>query len=77
MGDIEAMYYQVQVSKEHRSVSRFIWSEDSDLSGDLLYYETCVYVFGRASSPGSYNDALRKRATDNEVVYEEEASQTF
>ena len=77
MGDIEAMYYQVQGSEEHRSVSRFIWSEDSDLSGDLLYHETCVHVFGRASSPGSYNDALRKRATDKEVVYEEEASQTF
>ena len=77
MGDIEAMYYQVQVSKEQRSVLRFLWWEDSNLGGDLLDHEMCVHVFGGTSSPGYCNYALRKTATANEVRYGEEASKTL
>ena len=60
IGDIEAMYYQVQVRKEQRSVLRFLWWEDSDLGGDLLDHEKCIHVFGGTSSPGCCNYALRK-----------------
>ena len=71
------MYYQVHVPEVQRSVLRFLWCEVSDLSGDLLDHEMCVYVFGGTSSPGCCNYALRKTAMDNEVRYGEEASQTL
>ena len=77
MGDIEAIYYQVQVPKEQRSVSKFLRWENSDLGGDLLDHEMCAHVFGGTSSPGCCNYALRKTAIDNEVKYGEEASKTL
>ena len=77
MGDIEAIYYQVRVSEEQRSVLRFLWWEDSNLGGDLLDHWMCVHVFSGSFSPGCCNCALRKTAIDNEVRYGEEASQTL
>ena len=44
IGDIEAMYYQVQVPEEQRSVLRFLWWEDGNLGGDLPDHEMCVHV---------------------------------
>ena len=68
------MYYQEQVPKEQRSVLRFLLQEDSNLGSD---HEMCVHVFGGTSSPGNCNYALQERATDNEVRYRKEASQTM
>ena len=77
MDNIEAMYYQVRVPKEQKSVLRFLWWEDSNLGGNLLYHEMCVHAFGGTSSLGCCNYDLQKTAIDNEVRYGEEAFQTL
>lgn len=76
MGDIEAMYYQVQVAEEQRGILRFLWWEDGNLRGALLDDKICVHVFGGTFSSECCNCALRQTAFDNKVRYEEEASQT-
>ena len=68
MGNIEAIYYQVQVPNEQRSVLKFLRWENSDLGGDLLDHEMCAHVFGGTSSPGCCNYALRKTGFYNFYV---------
>ena len=74
-GDMEVMYYQVQLPEEQRSALRFLWWKDSVLGVDLLDHEMCVHVFRGTSSPGCCNYALQKTVIGNEVGYGEEASQ--
>ena len=65
IGDIEAMFYQVQVPDNQRGFLRHLWWENNNLEGDLVDYEMCVHVFVGSSSPGCCNYALRKTAVDN------------
>ena len=45
-GNIDKMYFQVQVAKKHRNDLRFTWWEDNDLSGDTIDRQMCVHVLG-------------------------------
>lgn len=45
-GNIDKMYFQVQVAKKHRKDLRFIWWEHNDLSGDTIDRQMCVHVLG-------------------------------
>ena len=77
MGDIEGMFYQVQVPDNQRGFLRHPWLENNNLEGDLVNYEMCVHVFGGTSSPGCCNYALRKTAVDNASDFKVGAAETL
>ena len=56
IGDIESMFYQVWVFKEHRSLLRFLWWKDGDLNNPPIDHEI-GHVFG-VSSPSCINYAF-------------------
>ena len=58
MGDIKAMYYQVQVPEGQRSVLMFLYWKDGNLGGDDLDHEMCVHDFDGTSCSGCCNYAL-------------------
>ena len=66
MCDIEGMFHQVQVNKEHRNLLRFLWWEDGDTERPLVDYRMKVHLFGAVSSPGCSNFALKTTADDFE-----------
>ena len=51
MPDIEAMFLQVKVLENQRSLSRFLWQEYGDPRMEVKEFEMCVQLFGGKSSP--------------------------
>jgi hypothetical protein len=66
VADIEAMFHQVRVPKEHRDVLRFLWWP-SGLESKPTEYRMTVHLFGATSSPSCCNYALKKTADDHAV----------
>ena len=66
MSDMEAMFYQVQVSEECRYFLRFLWWEDGDTSREPTRCRMRVHLFGATASPGCCNFALKRTADDHE-----------
>jgi hypothetical protein len=64
MGDIDSMFYQVQVPSQDSNFLRFLWWEDGDTSKQATEYQMAVHLFGATSSPSCANFALRKTALD-------------
>ena len=69
MADIEKMYFQILLADEHRSLLRFLWWKDGDMSKEIIDHEMCVHVFGGVSSGACSNYALRRTAIKNENKY--------
>ena len=61
MADIEAMFYQVFVANQHRSLLSFLWWENGATT--------------KVSSPSCSNYALRRTARDNEAKYDPEVAE--
>ena len=62
--DIQKMFHQFRVAKNHQNLLRFLWWEDNNLSQKLCDYRMKVHLFGATSSPGVANFALKKLAAD-------------
>ena len=75
MGDIEARFHQVKVSKDQCSFLKFLWWDDSDPDKEIIDYEMTAHVFGGTSSPSCSDFGLRRTAKDNEQQYGKEITQ--
>ena len=73
--DIEGMFHQVRVNKEHRDLLRFLWWPAGDTSKKPQDYRMTVHLFGATSSPGCANYALKRTADDHESEFGSEAAQ--
>ena len=70
MCDIEQMFYQFRVSKDHRNYLRFLWWDTDDYTKNPVEFRMTVHLFGATSSPGCANFGLKRIATDNEAEFE-------
>ena len=64
MADIEAMFHQVRVPENQRSLLRFLWWEQGDPRMEVEEFEMCVHLFGGKSSPSCSNHALKRTSVD-------------
>ena len=85
-GDIEKMFYNVQVPREDRTYLRFLWFENNYLSLEPCQYWLTVHFFGATSSPAIANYAFKKSVenkamdveqTVNESVYVDDLLSSF
>ena len=67
--DVEKMFHQFKVNKEHRDFLRFLWWEEGDLQKSPKAYRMTVHLFGATSSPGCANFALKYMAKENQEKY--------
>ena len=58
------MFFQVLVSKEHKSLLCFLWWQDGNLSKKLIDQEICMHVFG--GHPHRCNYVLKRKSIDGE-----------
>ena len=76
-GDTEAMFHQVLVPEIDRSLLRFLWWENHDISKAATDYEMGVHVFGATSSPSCCNYALKRTAVDSKGRYPSDVAETL
>ena len=74
MGDVQRMFHQFYVSKNHRDYLRFLWWEDGNIDNDPAVFRMKVHIFGAKSSPGCCNYGLKTIATDYKTTENTEAS---
>lgn len=65
MGDIQAMFHQVNFAGEYQDFLCFLWWPNGDPINDLVEYRMTVHLFGTISSPSCAAYALRKTADDD------------
>ena len=69
MADVEAMYHQVLIPEDQRSLVRFLFWPDGDLNAEPVDYEMCVHSFGAVSSGSCVIFALNQAADDGEETF--------
>ncbi|XP_014673953.1 PREDICTED: uncharacterized protein LOC106814172 [Priapulus caudatus] len=76
MGDIDSMFYQVQVPSQDASFLRFLWWEGGETDKCPTEYQMMVHLFGANSSPSCANFALRKTAQDCTGLFNDDVIET-
>ena len=74
MGDLEQMFFQINVPEEQRSFLRFLWWPDGNIEVEAEECEMCVHLFGAIFSPSIAGYALRKTAADSVPSHGEAAA---
>ncbi|XP_028323938.1 uncharacterized protein LOC114476536 [Gouania willdenowi] len=72
MCDVERMFHQFHVVKEHQDYLRFLWWDKGDLNSDPSVYRMKVHLFGAASSPGCCNFGLKHLASQGKDKFSKE-----
>ena len=65
MDDIKSLFHQGLVPEYDRSLLRFLWWVNYDISGTVEDFEMKVHVFGAISSSSYCYYALKRAAVDN------------
>ncbi|KAL4009472.1 hypothetical protein ACER0C_003324 [Sarotherodon galilaeus] len=73
MCDIEKMFHQFHVAREHQDYLRFLWWDGGDLDSEPSVYRMKVHLFGAASSPGCSNFGLKYLASQGQGKFSKEA----
>jgi hypothetical protein len=72
--DIEGMFHQVSVSREHRNYLRFLWWQNGEVDTEPIVHRMTAHLFGAKSSPGCVNFALKSAADKFEPEFGTEAA---
>ncbi|KAL4008603.1 hypothetical protein ACER0C_002455 [Sarotherodon galilaeus] len=72
MCDVERMFHQFHVIKEHQDYLRFLWWDKGDLNSEPSVYRMRVHLFGAASSPGCCNFGLKHIASQGRDRFSKE-----
>ena len=75
MGDIQQMFYQVNVA-ETTNFLRFLWWPEGDLSQEFAEHRRTVHLLRAVSSTSCACYALRKTAEDNQASFPAEVIKT-
>ncbi|KAK7888620.1 hypothetical protein WMY93_024180 [Mugilogobius chulae] len=75
MCDVERMFHQFHVIKEHQDYLRFLWWDKGDLNSKPSVYRMRVHLFGAASSPGCCNFGLKHLAAQGREKFSKETIQ--
>ena len=74
MGDIERMFHQFKVPKEHQKYLKFFWY---NAEGIPTTYKMCVHLFGARSSPACATYGLRYLADTYQALHPESKAPQF
>ncbi|XP_036000721.1 uncharacterized protein LOC118565143 [Fundulus heteroclitus] len=72
MCDVERMFHQFHVIKEHQDYLRFLWWDKGNLNSEPSVYRMKVHLFGAASSPGCCNFGLKHIALQGRNKFSKE-----
>lgn len=61
-GDVEQMFMQLKVPKQHRDFMRILWWPNGQTSSKLQQYRLTSHTFGAVSSPSIANYAVKRAA---------------
>ena len=74
MCDVEKMFYQFLVSKQHQDYLRFLWWDGEDYNKEPVVFRMKVHLFGATSSPGCSNFGFKRMSEDLAVEFGQEAA---
>ena len=74
MCDVSQMFFNFEVTPDHRDYFRFLWYQDNDFTRSPTHYRFTVHVFGAKSSPSVANFGLKQVANDFEFKYGQSAA---
>ncbi|XP_062581093.1 uncharacterized protein LOC134242906 [Saccostrea cucullata] len=77
MADVEQMFHNFRVKRDHRDYLRFLWHPNHDLKAPLEEFRMTVHVFGNSPSPSVATFGLRKSVSSADLDIQHFVSHNF